>query len=161
MGCGKTYWGKKLAAKIGYHFIDIDTEIEITEQQSIATIFATKGENYFREIEYQQLVKIITTTNAHTIIATGGGTPCFFNAIHLMNEKGITIWLNETIENIISRLPLNNFDRPLLNTTSSANLSNQLSAILQQRKDCYNQSKHIISSLAINENTLLQIINND
>jgi len=90
MGCGKTTIGKKLSKALQLPFIDLDTLIEKNENTSINTIFDTFGENYFREIERKYLLKVFEYETG--IIATGGGTPCFFNNMELMNKNGISVF---------------------------------------------------------------------
>ncbi|MHB1663843.1 MAG: shikimate kinase [bacterium] len=52
MGAGKTEVGKILAKKLGYNFIDSDEYIENIEKLTITEIFQSKGEEYFRKLEY-------------------------------------------------------------------------------------------------------------
>ena len=51
MGSGKTYWGKIWAQQKGLDFYDLDEIIEYKEGRSIAAIFETAGEGYFRKTE--------------------------------------------------------------------------------------------------------------
>ena len=89
MGSGKTHWGKIWAEMNGFIFIDLDAEIEKEVGKSIAAIFENKGEPYFREIEAATLRTFAGAQN--TIVACGGGTPCFYENIKWMNEQGTTI----------------------------------------------------------------------
>ena len=54
-GSGKTTIGKKVSAKLGLEFIDIDQEIEMDEKISISEIFVQKGEEYFRKLEKEKI----------------------------------------------------------------------------------------------------------
>ena len=59
MGSGKTTIAKALAHDLGFKFIDIDAEVEKSEQKTIANIFEVNGEDYFRKIETNELKKLI------------------------------------------------------------------------------------------------------
>ena len=102
MGSGKTHWGKIWAVANGFTFIDLDEAIEITEGKLITTIFEDKGEEYFRTIEAAALRTCTGLSN--TIIACGGGTPCFKENMQWMNEQGITIYLSSTATEILERV---------------------------------------------------------
>jgi shikimate kinase len=77
MGCGKTTWSKKLAAKLDYEFIDLDHVLEEQAGMSIAEYFSSFGEDAFRELESEVLKQTKYPENA--VISTGGGLPCFFD----------------------------------------------------------------------------------
>ena len=44
MGCGKSYIGRPLAAKLSFQFVDVDDIIENTEGGTIAQVFEGQGE---------------------------------------------------------------------------------------------------------------------
>ena len=115
MGCGKTFYAKKLSKIINLPFIDLDSFIEDKEKKSINKIMHEKGESYFREIENNNLNQILNRNN-NFIFATGGGTPCFFNNLDLLNEFGLTIYLRKKPEKLYNFLIKNNCDRPIFNS---------------------------------------------
>jgi shikimate kinase len=111
-GAGKTYWGMKWAQEKGMDFYDLDTMIENEERMSVEKIFAIYGEGYFREKEAAVLRN--TDRFENCIIACGGGTPCFFDNMDWMNRNGITVFLDESPENIFGHLLNDKTARPLL-----------------------------------------------
>ncbi len=103
MGCGKTHWGKQLSQKLNIPFFDLDEEIVTEEGKSIIEIFAAHGEEYFRQKEKDVLYTV--TEKYHSfVMATGGGTPCFYNNIEYMNRKGTSVWFNCSVECLFVRL---------------------------------------------------------
>ena len=89
MGCGKSYVGRNLAPLLGFDYIDVDKYIEEKEGLTIKEIFEQKGEDYFRQAEKDFIHQLDTGQNL--VISTGGGAPCFFDNMEVMNEKGLTI----------------------------------------------------------------------
>lgn len=75
MGAGKTTIGKALSKDLGVIFYDLDWYIESRMRKSVAQIFAERGEEGFRKIEYNMLHEVAEFENV--IISCGGGTPCF------------------------------------------------------------------------------------
>ena len=59
MAAGKTTIGFKLAKKLNYQFIDVDSEIEKSENEKIIDIFQKRGEDYFRKLEEKKNIIII------------------------------------------------------------------------------------------------------
>ncbi len=70
-GCGKSTVGPILAAKLGWRFLDADAELEMHARRSVAAIFADDGEDVFRDIESENLVRLAVETEI--VLATGGG----------------------------------------------------------------------------------------
>ena len=71
MAAGKTTIGFKLAKKLNYPFIDVDSEIEKSENEKIINIFDSKGESYFRKIEEKKHYHFLKKMTALFLI--GGG----------------------------------------------------------------------------------------
>ena len=78
----------------------------------------------------------------NVIVACGGGTPCFFNNMELMNERGTTVWLNTPIERLHERLQRNRSKRPILANKTDEELLNFISEALASREQFYNQAAH-------------------
>ena len=71
MGVGKTSVGKRLAAALGLPFRDADHEIELAAGQSVADIFADRGEAEFRDGERRVIARLLD--DPPHVLATGGG----------------------------------------------------------------------------------------
>ena len=111
-GSGKSTIGKKLASHLRYSFIDFDAELERREGATIKAIFELKGEDYFRQVE-AQVLSDVSKIEKDIVIATGGGTPCHYNGLNLMNTSGKTVFIDVSTETLIGRLK-KDVSRPLL-----------------------------------------------
>jgi len=113
--------------------------MEITE------IFHTKGEDYFREREREYLHNQISQ-NTTFVLATGGGAPCFFDNMDHMNESGITIFLDISLDDLYTKLLKKGTQkRPLLKHISQDDLYQELKEKLSYRKTFYEKSKICLS----------------
>lgn len=158
MGSGKTTLGKELAEKLGYTFLDLDAVIEQKENRTIAEIFATEGQEQFRLIEREALQSIISNYK-QAIVATGGGAPCFFDNIALMNTAGETIFLDVPTEFLVQRLSVSDLStRPLLAGKTESELISFLGKTLAERRQFYVQAKHIVAAPPYTSNTLLALL---
>ncbi len=135
MGSGKTTIGKKLAAKIGCKFIDLDGAIEDAEGMYIRDIIVAKGEPYFRVVESHTL-KLLDRTDK--VIATGGGTPCFFDNMDWMKANGRVVYVELDEAALFSRLKTTNLEhRPLLRGLDDEGLKLFIHDKLSERKAYY------------------------
>ena len=158
MGSGKTTLGRELAEKLGYTFLDLDAVIEQKEGKTIAEIFAAEGQEWFRELEREALQSIISNYK-QAIVATGGGTPCFFNNITLMNAAGETIFLDVPTEFLAERLSQSDLTaRPLLAGKTQSELISFLGKTLADRRQFYVQAKHLVASPPYTSNALLRLL---
>jgi shikimate kinase len=96
MGSGKTTVGRLLADELGWSFSDLDEEIEAEQQATIGEIFASRGEEEFRRIEHEALRKRVRSVQCGrpSVVAMGGGAFAQQNNFELVEENGITVWLD-------------------------------------------------------------------
>jgi shikimate kinase len=130
--------GKLLAKKMDLQFIDIDLFIENRYRKSIAGIFEERGEAGFREIEQRTLHEI--TGFEDTVISTGGGLPCFFDNMDVMNEVGTTIYLKVSPEELVKRLTTGKNKRPLIMGKTPEELKDFVETNLKKREPFYNKA---------------------
>lgn len=159
MGSGKSTLGKQLALEINYSFIDLDKKIEFEEEKSISEIFLSKGEDTFRKLEHQVLQKCISE-HKNTVIATGGGTPCFYNNIELMQKNGIVVYLKLNVTYLQQRISNSKKIRPLIPTKNEEKQLEWINQTLAQREVFYNKAHLIVDALNIQASTLLKYLSN-
>ena len=147
MGTGKTSVGKTIASKLGMSFVDMDQLIEEREKRKISDIFATDGEKYFRNLEFN-LAKELSQQN-NLVIATGGGVVLNPENITNFESSGIVFCLTATPEVIMERVAKETH-RPLLEGDEKMR---KIMSILESRKELYNSIKNRIdtSNMTIQE----------
>ena len=156
MGCGKSTIGKKLAKTLSCKFIDLDKYIEGKTGKSIQQIFKEKGEKYFRVLETESLMEICKSDNL--VIATGGGTPCFFDNMQRILDKGICIYLKMEANNLAKRLSKEKSKRPLIENLTEKYLVHFIRKKLVEREVFYNKANHIIQAKNISEKDIIKLI---
>jgi shikimate kinase len=156
MGSGKSTYGKQLADAMGYSFKDLDSEIEKKEGISISEIFETKGETAFREAEHKALLE--TEKEDNTIIATGGGAPCFQDQMEWMNAHGVTIYLKLLESALKNRLEPEMKDRPLLKNLDAETLGDFIYKTLRERAYYYHRAQIVIDPGQISPEELSSIL---
>ena len=129
MGSGKSSTGKALSSSLGWEFIDIDNEISNTHNLTINELFS-KGEQYFRDIEYTELRK--HTSKENIIVAVGGGAVTYKESFNLLSFKSC-IYL-KTSKNILLNRLQDDDTRPLLNVENKEEV---LDKIMHQREQKY------------------------
>jgi shikimate kinase len=138
MGSGKSTIGKRLAAHLGWSFIDLDKLIEEHTGRTIPEIFSQKGENYFRETESFLLNNLNLISD--TVISTGGGAPCYGNNMEFMCGTGLTLYLKLTPEELKSRLSESKGDRPLIKDLNDKSLMKFIKQKMAEREKWYDKA---------------------
>ena len=124
-GCGKSTLGKKLASRLGYSFIDMDSYIEKKMGMFVEEIFTNYGEDYFRALEVKTLVEFRELDNV--IIATGGGVIKIKANKSIMDGK--CVFLEVPLDELEKRLSKSNIVRPLLKTNTVYDLYEERKAL--------------------------------
>jgi len=138
MGVGKSSVGRRLANLLGLAFIDADEAIEQAAQMTIPEIFATYGEDYFRDGERRVIQRLIEESAGKRpmIIATGGGAFVNPETRALILAKAIAVWLDADVETLLQRVGRKD-NRPLLRTGNPREILTRLKA---EREPAYAQA---------------------
>ncbi len=156
MGSGKSTLGRKLAKKLGLQFVDMDHYIEQRNYKTVPQIFEEEGEEVFRKKERQALEELAEFTDL--VIATGGGAPCFFDNIDLMNRTGKTIYLDVPSKTLAYRLKQSKTERPLITGKNEAELIRFIDESLNKRNPFYRQAQFKIKNPDTNLNDLVKLL---
>ena len=141
MGVGKSTVGSRLAKKLHLDFVDADEEIEKAARMSIAEIFETFGEEFFRDGERRVIARLID--DGPKVVATGGGAFMNDETRALIGEKAVSVWLNADIDLLVERVERRN-TRPLLRDKDPAAVLRDLAA---KRNPIYAQANVQVRSV--------------
>ncbi len=150
MGSGKSTWGRKIATRLDANFVDLDRLIELESGQSIPEMFAAYGESGFREREAEILRALPSKSGNYsdskpTIVATGGGTPCFHQNMSWMNEHGVTVYLNLSPRALWDRLRHSDpAKRPLISKFDESQLLHYIEEKSKERAPFYNNATFVV-----------------
>jgi shikimate kinase len=141
MGSGKSAVGRLLADELGWSFADIDEDIEKAQGVSIAEIFDTRGEPEFRVIEREAVRKRVREVEygKPMVVALGGGAFVDTENRKILEERGVTIWLDCPFPRICARVE-GQTHRPL------ARDSDSFRQLFEDRRDVYSQAEHRIEA---------------
>ena len=140
MGAGKSAIGTALAERLGVPFLDSDTEIEAASNQTIAEIFETFGEDFFREKESQVIARLLSEEPG--ILSTGGGAYLREENQRLIAEYGVAVWLRADLELLWSRVSHKD-TRPLLRTDDP---KATLAALCEAREPEYAKAQLVVDA---------------
>jgi len=144
MGSGKSGLGAKLARRLQYEFRDLDALITEREGRAVTKIFAESGEVYFRKTETEVLHS--TATFERTLIALGGGTPCFGQNLDWISRHGWSIYLRIPVDTLLGRLRKRKDSRPLLAALSDDEMRDYIERTLEQRRPFYERADVILDA---------------
>ena len=137
-GSGKSTVGRRLARKLGVAFLDLDRYIEEKYHTSVPLLFQKYGEPAFRALEYAALCEVLAQDDV--VIATGGGTPCYGDAMAKINARARSIYLKLTEDELVERLLQSRKRRPLTDSLSEPELRAYVRETLAKREPYYRQA---------------------
>ena len=142
MGAGKTTIGKALSKELGIIFYDLDWYIENRMRKTVSQIFAERGEDGFRKIEYNMLHEVAEFEDV--IISCGGGTPCFFDNMDYLNQQGQVVYLKAEPDVLYKHLLMAKVERPLIKGKSQEELLTFISEQLERREPFYSKARYTL-----------------
>lgn len=148
--------GRALASSLKMTFIDLDTFLEEKYFRTIPQIFAEEGEAAFRLKERKVLEEVSAFDDV--IVATGGGAPCFFDNMELMNEAGFCVFLDVAVDSLVNRLIHAKTERPLIKGKSPEELREFIELMLQKRRPFYEKARHILKGSEIFPNQIIELV---
>lgn len=140
MGSGKTTTGRSLAARLGWRFADLDSEIEKAAGRSVAKIFEDEGETAFRKRETEALRAILVDADAPLVLALGGGTLLSEENRQLVRQHCQCVWLKASPEALSDRLAREAEGRPLL---AGQDLRTRIATLLASREATYREAADV------------------
>ena len=147
---GKTSLGEALSIALNIPFIDTDEEIEKKTGFSISEIFQSEGEAQFRSYEQGIIRQLIDFPKS--VIAVGGGLPCYNNHMDVILDMGRVIYLDLSVDVLVGRLIKNSSDRPLFAGLDASEIEDKTRALKLERERFYQRAhKHIDASKPIQE----------
>jgi shikimate kinase len=140
MGAGKTTVGRRLAARLGRHFLDSDEEVEKAANMTIPDIFATHGEADFRAGEARVIARLLRDENI--VLGTGGGAFINPETRELIKTGSVSVWIKAEIDLLFARVS-RRANRPLLKT---ANPRATLETLIAARYPIYAEADVTVTS---------------
>lgn len=140
MGAGKTTVGRRLAARLGRHFVDSDEEVEKAAGMTIEDIFRAHGEADFRAGEVKVIARLLKDGNI--VLGTGGGAFINPETRALVKSTAVSVWIKADFELLFQRVSRRS-NRPLLKT---ANPRETLQKLIEARYPIYAEADVTIVS---------------
>ena len=151
MGSGKSTLGRGLASAFNCRFIDLDDYIEEKWSMSITTIFAKKGEEWFRNEECSSLKEIVqeyeylnSKENYTLVLALGGGTLTNASSAEVVRNCTRCVYLQCSKEVLLGRLIKNNSRRPLLAGKNEHDMSDAIDSLMEKREVIYRSTASVV-----------------
>lgn len=156
MGSGKSTLGRVLSKILNLAFIDLDTFLEEKYFRTIPHIFAEEGEAGFRLKEQNVLKEVSDFDNV--IVATGGGAPCFFDNMEVMNNSGFCIFLDVDTDSLVNRLIHAKTERPIIKGKSPDELHQFINGMMLKRRPFNEKAHHILKGNEITPEQVIELL---
>jgi shikimate kinase len=140
MGAGKSSVGKVLAERIGAEFVDVDVRIEEASGKTIGEIFASRGEEAFREMERAAIRNAVSAPGR--VVAAGGGAFVDESNRRLLKAYAPVFFLDVSVESVVERLS-GDRSRPLFAAEMDAG---SLREMMERRRPAYEEADFRVST---------------
>lgn len=158
MGCGKSSFGRQLAAELNWQLIDTDREIERRAGMTIADIFASRGEDEFRALE-RRVIAAAVASERNSVVSLGGGSVCRQGTMEALNAAGETIYIKMPVERLVRRMSaVGRAKRPKIAGMGDAELTAFIEKTLPERENFYNRANFVLDCGEASDGTLLRVM---
>ena len=155
-GAGKSTLGRQTVPLLGLRFVDLDHYLEQKLQYKIPQLFEQFGELVFRKSEYEVLQEVLEDEGQ--LIAVGGGTPCYAQAMELILEQSFSVYVKLSEESLVQRLANSRKPRPLTKDLTHEELESYVRETLKKRAPYYERAHLIVSGEGITPEILAETI---
>ncbi|MDR2972297.1 MAG: AAA family ATPase [Bacteroidales bacterium] len=157
-GAGKSTIARKIANYFSFSVLDTDMMLEEKYHISVYDTFEKYGEEVFRQLEYKILLEALQQKNV--VIATGGGAPCFFDAMKRINETALSIYIEMDPKSLAQRLRYAKVTRPLTINKTAEELLSFVTEQLEVRSSIYKQAKLTVKGEDLDFGELIRLLIN-
>ena len=144
IGAGKSTAAKRLANRLGWEVADTDEMFEEKYRISVDDFFQKYDEPLYRKLESEILKS--TESSEHVVIATGGGTACYYDNMEWMNRHGCTVFMRISPQAAVDRVLHSRHKRPLARGKSEAELMEYVNWHYASRLPFYEQAQLTVKS---------------
>ncbi len=142
-GAGKSSLGRLLAEARGVPFLELDREVERLSRMELRDIFEVHGQDGFRRLEREALLRVVST-ETRIVIAAGGGLVTEPATFELLLANCLTVWIKASPEDHMRRVVAQGDQRPMADDQRRA--MDDLRAILASREPLYGQADLVLDS---------------
>ncbi len=140
-GAGKTAVARVVGEQLARQVLDFDAEISRREHVSVAEIFGSHGEAYFRKLE-RNLTEELRETGG-MVLSPGSGWIANPGCAELLRPPAMMVYLKVRPETALARMGTAAAERPLLRRPDPVG---ELRKLLEAREAMYVQSDHTVST---------------
>ncbi len=160
MAAGKTTVGKRLAERIGWHFVDLDDAFLQIHGYTPNEYIRQFGIDAFRRKEKYVLEDIADMSPYENVVyATGGGYPCYEDNMECLAELGTSVYLRWEARDLAKRLMLTDLsERPVLQGRTEEELLQFISPQLAAREAYYLKADHVVDAPGFTEDADEQLV---
>ncbi|MEO1617209.1 MAG: shikimate kinase [Planctomycetota bacterium] len=143
---GKTTVGKLIAAAQSGRCIDTDDCVESAAGQSIAEIFASDGEQKFRDLETDWLRRVVESAEdaaageGMTVVSLGGGAILRPQNRELIREAGPCVWLTASASTLAKRLSADQSTATRRPSLTELPAEQEIATVLAERLPLYREA---------------------
>jgi shikimate kinase len=142
-GAGKTAVSAEVGRRLGRPVVDLDRVIETRTGRTVAELFATKGEEHYRHLEWEATVALVDAEPA--VVSPGGGWITRAATVGLVVPPAKLVYLKVTAEEALRRIQADSTisARPLL---QGADPLASLRALERARAAMYERADHVVDT---------------